>query len=283
MLEMTGVQKRYGTFLLDCSITVEKGRIVGLIGANGAGKSTTFKAALGLIAPDAGEVRVFGKQVAALDARDRERIGVVLADSGFSDYLCVRDIADMMEKLYQDFDRGTFLMRCREYGLPERKKIREFSTGMRAKLKLAAAMTHGADLLILDEPTAGLDVVAREEMLGILQDYLGEREDRAVLISSHISGDLEKLCDEIYLIHEGRILLRERTDRLLDSYGCIKVDEEQRRSLDASHLLWQKRERFGYSILTDARRFYQENYPGIVVEKGSIDDIILLVEKGERI
>lgn len=283
MLKMTGVKKSYGSFLLDCTMTVEQGMITGLIGANGAGKSTTFKSALGLIAPDAGEIEVLGKPVANLTPRDRERIGVVLADSGFSDYLTVRDVAEIMRQMYRKFDWAVFLRKCQEFGLPERKKIKEFSTGMKAKLKLLAAMSHGADLLILDEPTAGLDVVAREELLLLLQDYLEEAGERAVLISSHISGDLEKFCDDIYMIHEGTIVLHEDTDTLLGSYGRIKADEEQYHRLDQTYLLRKRKETFGYSLLTNQRQYYQENYPGLVVEKGSIDDVILMMTKGESI
>ena len=283
MLRMTGVKKKYGTFALDCTLTAEPGMITGLIGANGAGKSTTFKAALGLMTPDAGEITVLGKPVSKLTPRDREKIGVVLADSGFSDYLTVRDVADIMHQMYHEFDRDVFLGKCLEFGLQEKKKIKEFSTGMKAKLKLLAAMSHGADLLILDEPTAGLDVVAREELLLLLQDYLEEADERAVLISSHISGDLEKFCDDIYMIHDGSIVLHEDTDTLLGSYGRIKADEEQYHRLDQTWLLRKRKETFGYSLLTNQRQFYQENYPGLVVEKGSIDDVILMMTKGERI
>lgn len=283
MLRMTGVKKNYGAFTLDCTMAVEPGMITGLIGANGAGKSTTFKAALGLIMPDAGEITVLGKPVCKLTPQDREKIGVVLADSGFSDYLTVRDVADIMCQMYREFDRQAFLGKCLEFGLPEKKKLKEFSTGMRAKLKLLAAMSHGASLLLLDEPTAGLDVVAREELLLLLQDYLEEAGDRSVLLSSHISGDLEKFCDDIYMIHEGRIVLHEETDTLLGSYGRIKADEEQYHRLDQTWLLRKKKENFGYSILTSQRQFYQENYPGLVVEKGNIDDVILMMTKGERV
>ena len=207
MLRLQSVRKHYDTFDLDCSLEVKPGMITGFIGANGAGKSTTFKAILNLIRIDGGEITVFGKPHTQITAKDREMIGVVLSDSGFSGYLTVNDVAAVMRQMYPLFDRADFMERCRQFGIPEKKKIKEFSTGMRAKLKLIAAMSHGARLLVLDEPTSGLDVAAREELLALLQDYLEEQEERSVLISSHISGDLEKFCDDIYMISDGKTIL----------------------------------------------------------------------------
>lgn len=283
MLKFAGVKKQYGTFVLDVSMEVKPGMVTGLIGANGAGKSTTFKAALNLIPTDGGEIRLFGKNVETLTPQDKEKLGVVLSDSGFSDWLTVNDVAAVLDAMYRDFSKEEFLRRCGEFGLPFKKKIRDFSTGMKAKLKLLVAISHEAKLLILDEPTAGLDVVAREELLALLQDYLGEQEERSVLISSHIASDLEKFCDDIYMIHDGKIILHEETDVLLGSYGILKVDGSQYEKMDKSAILCRKKEEFGYCLLTDSRQFYQENEPGLIVEKCGIDDVILLMTKGERV
>lgn len=277
MLEITDVKKNYSTFTLECSLKVRPGMITGLIGANGAGKSTTFKAVLNLFPIDAGQITVFGKAHTALTPRDKEKIGVVLADSGFSEYLTIKDVAAIMKYMYQEFNESDFLGKCQKFNLPLKKKIKEFSTGMNAKLKLLAAMSHGAELLILDEPTLGLDVMAREELLALLQDYLEEKEGRAVLISSHISGDLEKFCDDIYMIHEGQIVLHEEVGTLLDDYGVLKVEDARYPAIDKTWLLRQKKESFGYSLLTSQRQFYLENYPDIIVEKSSIDDVILMM------
>lgn len=283
MLKITEVKKSYGTFSLNCSLEVHPGMITGLIGTNGAGKSTTFKAALNLIPIDAGQITLFGKEHTALTPKDKEKIGVVLSDSGFSEYLTVKDVAAVMRHMYSEFEEKEFLDKCEKFNLPLKNKIKEFSTGMKAKLKLLAAMSHGARLLILDEPTAGLDVVAREELLEILQDYLEEMGERSILISSHISGDLEKLCDDLYMIDNGSIVLHEETGVLLDSYGLLKVDETQYHSMDKTYLLRKKKESFGYSLLTSEREFYQENYPKIVVEKSGVDDVILMMTKGEEV
>lgn len=283
MLKIANAKKNYGTFTLDCSLEVKPGMITGMIGANGAGKSTTFKAALGLIGIDDGEITILGKNTKELSAKDKEKIGVVLSDSGFSEYLTVQDVAAVMRSMYPKFVTEDFLRKCKQFGLPQKKKIKEFSSGMRAKLKLLAAISHGADFLILDEPTAGLDVVARDELLELLQDYLDANSERSVLISSHISDDLEKYCDDIYMIHEGKIILHEDTNVLLDEYGLIKADETQYQNMEKEHVLRRRKESFGYSLLTNQRQFYQENYPKLIVEKCGIDEVILMMTKGEKI
>lgn len=282
MLELDKVKKQYGDFLLDCSLTLQEGCITGLIGRNGAGKSTTFKAVLDLITIDSGRIRIFGKEHNRLTPKERERIGVVLSDSGFSEYLTVEQVEGILKAAYEKFDSALFQRKCKELELPMKQKIKEFSTGMRAKLKLLAAISHQAELLLLDEPTAGLDVIARDQILDMLRDYM-ENTGKGILISSHISSDLEGLCDDLYMIQEGKMILHEDTDVLLSSYGLLKVDALQYEKLDKDYLLCRKRESFGYSCLTSQRQFYQENYPGIVIEKGTIDEVITMMIKGETL
>ncbi len=277
------LKKNYGAFTLDCSLEVPKGRITGIVGRNGAGKTTLFKAALGLIKADGGSVRILGKDPLRLTAEDKAKTGVALSDSGFNGFLKVRDVKRILKGFYAGFDEAYFDEQAEKMQLPVNKNIKEFSTGMKAKLKVLAVVTHGAELLIMDEPTAGLDVVARDELLEMLNEYMEKDENRAVVISSHISGDLEGLCDDIYMIDEGRIVLHEDTDVLMDSYAVLKVDEEQFKGLDKSHILRVKREPFGYSCLTGEKNFYTENCPGIVVERGGIDSVMTLMIKGEEI
>ncbi len=282
MLAMDHVKKTYRQFSLDCSLNVEEGQVTGLIGENGAGKSTTFKAALGLIFPDGGQIRILGKPLEKLTAKDREEIGAVLGDSGFNENLNVRQIASIMNTMYRQFDREKFLDRCRKFQLGETVKLKEYSTGMLAKLKVLTAVSHQARFLILDEPTAGLDVVARDAVLDLLREYIAEDESRSILISSHISGDLEGICDDLYMIHQGKIVFHEDTDVLLGSYGLIKADEGQFSRLDKEHLLRVKRTDYGYQCLTAHRDFYLENYPGLVVEKGSVDSVITMMIGGKK-
>ena len=281
MLKLEHVKKQYKDFHLDCSLTVKPGMITGLIGANGAGKSTTFKAVLGLIRTESGIVELFGKRPEEITSEDKERLGVELADSGFSGYLSIRDLIPVLKAMYHQFDQTYFEEQCRRFELPMTKKIKEFSTGMKRKLQVLAAISHHADLLILDEPTAGLDVLARDEMLTMLREYM-EIEGRAILISSHISSDLEDFCDDIYMIDHGQVILHEETDTLLNEYGLLKVDGKQYERLDKTYVLRSRKETFGYSCLTNEKQFYQENYPDIVVEKGSIDELIMMMVRGDR-
>jgi len=280
MLKLDKVKKHYKEFELDCSMEVQTGCVTGLIGKNGAGKSTTFKLILGLAYADSGTIYVFGKPAGALGTQQRENIGVVLADSGFSGYLTIRDLLPVLRSMYKKFRTEDFLEKCREFGLPVNQQIKEFSTGMKRKLQVLAAISHEARLLLLDEPTAGLDVVARDELLGLLREYM-EQEGRSVLISSHISGDLEGFCDDVYMIDNGKIILHEETDVLLGEYALLKMTKEQYQNLDKKYILRRKKESFGISCLTNQKRFYAENYPQITLEKGNIDELIMMMVRGE--
>lgn len=282
MLKLENVRKQYPGFLLDCSLEVPEGYITGLIGQNGAGKTTTFKAILDLISVDSGKITVMGKDHQELNQKDREKIGVVLAGSSFYDGLNVRQIASVMEQMYPQFSGGEFLKLCGRFGLPGDKKLREFSTGKSAKLKLLTAISHNPRLLILDEPTAGLDVVARGEILDMLRTYM-EDGTRSILISSHISSDLEGLCDDLYMIHGGKVILHEETDVLLNNYALLKVSEAQYRRLERKYLLRVKKESYGYNCLTRHGQFFLENYPDMVVETGSMDNVIMMLVKGEGV
>ncbi len=282
MLKIEHLQKTYDQFLLDCSMEVRPGCITGLIGQNGAGKSTTFKAVLGLIAMDGGTVRILGKDIREFSAKDREALGVVLSDSGFSGYLTVKDIIPVLKNLYSGFEQDWFREQLQRFQLPMDKKIKEFSTGMKAKLKVLTAISHNAGLLILDEPTAGLDVIARDELLEMLREFMEKEAQRAILISSHISSDLENLCDDLYMIHDGKIILHEDTDVLLSDYALLKVSEKQFAKLDREFILRSKKESYGYRCLTNQKQYYVENYPRIAIEKGSIDEVITMIIRGVK-
>ena len=281
MLEIKGLVKDYGDFRLNCSMKVGKGCITGLVGQNGAGKSTTFKAALGLISCDSGEVSILGKPSSELTAQDRQKMGVALNNSGFSGYLRVKDIVPVLRTMYPEFDEGKFKNICRKFSVPENKMIKDFSTGMKAKLKVIVAVTHNAEFLLLDEPTSGLDVVTRRDVMDLLREYMEENEDRSILISSHISTDLEGLCDDIYMIHNGQIVLHEDTDVLLNNYALIKADRERFARLDKEYILKVRRERYGYDCLTNQKQYYKENYPDVVVEQGNLDEVIAMMIGGE--
>jgi len=282
MLKIEHLKKTYDNFSLDCSLEVRKGCITGLIGQNGAGKSTTFKAILGLISIDSGNITVLGKDIKKFTTKDKEELGIVLSDSGFSGYLRIKDIIPILQNMYEKFDKSFFLEQVQRFQLPLDKKLKDFSTGMKAKLKVLVAISHNAKLLILDEPTAGLDVIARDELLEMLREFMEADEERSILISSHISSDLETLCDDLYMIHEGKIVLHEDTDVLLSDYALLKVDRKQYEELDKRFILRSKKESYGYSCLTNQKQYYMENYPKIAIEKGSIDEVITMMVRGNK-
>ena len=282
MIIMQDVRKKYGDYEFRMSMEIPHGRISGLVGKNGAGKSTAIKLMLGLAKPDSGSISVLGSAGRELSPAVKQKIGVSLAESGFSSQLSIEDMKHILSKMYREFDRQLFTKQCEKMKLPEKKKMKDFSTGMKAKLKVLTALTHNADLLILDEPTAGLDIEARNEILDLLREYVTYNEKSSILITSHIATDLESLCDDIYLIHDGKMIIHEDTDVILEQYGVLKVSEEQYEKLDQKAILKSRRESYGYACFTSDRKFYQENYPGIVVEKGGIDELILMMTGGYR-
>lgn len=280
MITLKNVRKAYGNFQMDLSMEIPSGQITGLVGKNGAGKSTAIKLILGLTEAESGEITIFGKDVHHLSMSEKAQIGASLADSGFSTYLNIVDVQKILKKMYPDFDRAYFEKGCRELRLPEKKRIREYSTGMKAKLRVLTALSHHAKLLVMDEPTAGLDVEARNYILDMLRAYMAEDEERLILITSHIASDLEQLCDDIYLIHNGTLMLHEDTDVILEQYGVLKVSEEQFANLDQEYLLKTQKTAYGYACFTNHKDFYQENCPGIIVENGNIDELILMMTGG---
>ena len=280
MIKLADVRKNYGSFTLNINMELPEGKVSGLVGRNGAGKSTTIKAILGLIRTDGGAAVVMGKNARDLTPEDKEKIGVAFSDSGFSSYLCISDIIRILRNSYANFDEEFFREYCEKNRLPLDKRLKEFSTGMNAKLRVLTAISHRAQLLILDEPTAGLDVVARNEVLDMLRNYLAEDPCRALLISSHISTDLEGLCDDIYMIHNGEIIFHEDTDVIMGEYAILKLNEESYKKIDKQYILRTKKESFGYSCFTDQRQFYAENYPEMIIEAGNIDDLIIMMTEG---
>lgn len=279
MLKVENIKKQYGSFQLDCSLTIPKGRITGFIGPNGAGKTTVMKSILGLIFPESGNVSIKGRDIREMTAKERQMFGVVLSDSKFCGYFTILDICKIMKQMYPHFQKETFLGQCERFHLNVKEEIRKFSTGQKALLHVLLAISHEAELLVLDEPTVGLDVVVRDEILDLLRSYM--EDSRSILITSHIAGDLETLCDDLYMIQNGRIVFYEEMDVLLDHYGICKVTEEQWRDFDKEFIIKTKKEAFGYLCLTKNRQYYLKNYGSVVVEKASVDDILLLMMRGE--
>lgn len=282
MIQLSHVKKNYPAFTLDIeTLNVQPGRITGLVGANGSGKTTTFKLLTQLARPDAGTLTLFDRDIHELSVADKQKIGVVFNDSGFQETLTPKDVEAILAAFFLRFEKSRFESLLRTLEVPMNKKIQEFSTGMKVRLKIAAAISHDPDLLILDEPTSGLDVIARRQIHELLQTYM-ENENHAILISSHIASDLEDLCDDFYVIHAGIPVLHETVQRLKDEYGILHLNEAQFQALDRTAAIAWEKKRDGADVLVSDRAFYEENMPGIVCDNGNIDDLLVIMEKGER-
>lgn len=281
-LTVEDLKKSYGHFQLNVSFQVEEGRVTGFLGRNGSGKSTSFKAILNLIRPDSGKISLFGRDAGQLTEEDKEKLGVVFSDSGFSRMLRPIDLPPILRVAYPGFDEPMFRSYIDKHQLPWKKKFEDFSTGMSVKIKIITAISHRARFLILDEPTAGLDVVARNELIDLLRDYMDQDERNSILISSHISSDLEGLCDDFYLIDQGKIIMHEYMDVLLGQYGILKIRTEDFDEVDQEQIPYKVKEAYGYRCLTKQRQFYLDNYPKMVVEKANIDELISLATGGRK-
>lgn len=280
-IEIKGLCKSYGDFSLkNIDLTLPGGSILGLIGENGAGKTTTIKCILNLIRRDAGEITLLGYDNIREERAAKQDVGLVLDECFFHDGLRPLDVGRVLAPAYKNWDQALFRSYLDKFGLPEKKLIKEFSRGMKMKLSLSAALAHHPKLLILDEATAGLDPVVRDE---ILDEFLGfiQDEDHAILMSSHITSDLEKVADYIAYIHQGEVVLSDAKDNILDSYGRVGCTAAQLEAIDPHDILRTRRGSFGCEALVADRAAFARKYPMLLVERTTLEDIMLFVGKGE--
>ena len=278
-LELRGVSRSFGEFALrDVSLTLPRGCILGLIGENGAGKSTTIRLIMNTLRRDAGEIFVLGRDNTAPEFRAlKEEIGVVLDEAYFPELLNARQVGNVMKNTYRRWDEAAFGRYLHRFDLPDKRPFKDFSRGMKMKLAIAVAMSHQPRLLILDEATSGLDPIVRDEILGIFMEFT-RTEDHSILISSHILSDLEKVCDYIAFLHKGSLLFCEEKDRLLETYGVAACTESQLRELSGDAVAGVERSAYGVRALI--RR--AEAPAGLALERATIEDIILFQVKGEK-
>ncbi len=278
ILEIEGLSKRYKDFSLDnVSFSLPAGCIMGFIGENGAGKSTTIKLILGLIQKDAGRVRLFGKEGYLDEKAAFEQIGVVLDETGLHDTLTIKDCNAILSRLYRTWKPDAFREYCARFSLPEKKQLKEFSSGMKRKLSIATALSHDSRLLLLDEATSGLDPIVRDELLDVFLEFI-EDERHAILLSSHILSDLEKACDYIAFLHKGRLLFCEQKDLLLERYCVLKCDEAQLRQVDPTRIHGIRRNKFGAEALVERAAAPR----GSLTDAAGIEDIMLFLSRGEK-
>lgn len=277
-LEITGLCKQYKGFALkDVSFTLPSGCVMGFIGENGAGKTTTIKAILNLIHRDAGSICLLGQDNIADERAVKERIGVVLEDGCFLNTMNARQVDVLMGKAYRNWHSEQFFDFLKRFGIDTGKKIKDYSKGMRMKVNIAAAMSHDAELLLMDEPTSGLDPVVRDEVLDLFYDFMQD-EGHSILLSSHITSDLDKIADYITFIHQGRIVLSEPRDVLLDTYGVLHCTAEQLAALDPSAVRGKRVGAFGCDALV-RRDGVPANWP---VDPVNIEQMMLFLTRGEN-
>lgn len=279
-IEVRGLCKHYRDFSLrDVSFTVPGGSIMGFIGENGAGKTTTIKSILGLLHTDGGSISVLGRDPVTDRRAIGQDIGVVLDGSFFYEGMRAKDISAVMSRLHSRWDKESFASYCERFALPMEKPFKEFSKGMRAKLALTTALAHHPKLLVLDEATSGLDPVVRSEMLDLFLEFIQD-EQHSILLSSHITSDLERVADYIVFIHEGRIVFELPKDELLEKFAVVKCPRGGQNALAAAHILGVQESRFDTQVLVDNAPEVRRANPGAVLEPACIDDIMTFFAKG---
>lgn len=278
-IEIKGLEKRYEGFQLGSfDLTLPSGCIMGLVGENGAGKSTTIKLIMNAIGRDAGEISVLGADNRSAGFRDvKEDIGVVLDEAYFPEVMSARNVGKVMALTYKNWDAAAFEGYLKKFSIAPDKIFKDYSRGMRMKLAIAAALSHGAKLLILDEATSGLDPMARDELLDIFNDFTRD-ENCSILLSSHIVSDLEKICDYIAFLHRGRLVLCEEKDRLLEEYTLIRLPEERLKELPEESIISRRASGYGTEALV-----LRGGIPAAIpTEHTSLEDIILFLAKGDE-
>lgn len=269
--------KSYGNFTLrDVNLCLPTGSIMGLVGENGAGKTTLFKLIMNVLERDEGEICVLGHDNQSPEFGNlRNDIGVVLSGAGLPEYLSPKQVNGMLRQAFSGWNEAYFHQLMTDFKLPENKTIKQFSTGMKMKLAIAAALAHNPRLLLLDEPTSGLDPMVREDILAVFNDFT-RNPAHSILISSHIVSDLEKICDYIAFLHEGRLLFCEEKDRLLEDYALIKMSAADFAVVPPGAVVSLRREAYGVEALV---RKHDIN-PSFVTERTTLEDIILFWSKG---
>ena len=275
VIEFRNAVKDYGDFRLEnVSFTVPEGSVCGFIGQNGAGKTTTISLLLDLIGRDGGEVYLFGEPVDGRHARLRDDVGVVFDEMGFHEFLTAKQINTMLKHIYKNWDEKVFFDNLKKFSLPSGKKCGDFSRGMRMKLQIAAALSHKAKLLVMDEPTSGLDPIVRNEIMQIFREFETE-EDHTILLSSHITGDLEKIADEVVFIDSGKIVLAGNKDDILEKHALLKCSNDDAATISSSLVVYSEKGAYGSEMLVNDAGACRELYPFAVIEPSTLEEIMI--------
>ncbi len=282
ILEVKNLCKKYKGFeLQNVNITLPKGMIMGFIGENGAGKTTTIKAILDIIKNYTGEIKIFGLDNRKEDKKIKEDIGVVLDDMFFPEILTPNDINTIMKNIYKNWDSQLYFKYLNDFTLPNNKPIKTLSKGMRKKLEIATAISHHPKLLILDEPTAGLDPIARNEVIDIFQNFI-QNEECSIFISTHITTDLEHIADYITFINNGKIVLSKNREELLEEYGILKCSQEEFEKIDKKDFIKYKKNKYQYDVLVENIKEFNKKYQVNTIDKITLEELMILMVKGEK-
>lgn len=282
-IEIRNLVKNYGNkFTLgEINLDIPSGIIIGLIGENGAGKTTLIKSILNIIRLDKGNIKIFEKDIKINESEIKENIGVVLDNMFFPELLMPKDINSIMKEVYKNWDEQLFNKYLSEFKLKNNQSIKSMSKGMRKKLEIATALSHHPKLLILDEPTSGLDPVVRNEVLDIFLDFIQD-EEHTVLLSTHITSDLEHIADKIIFINQGKVVLDQSRDDLLDNYGILKCDVDNFDTISKDDIIAYKKNKYDCEILVNDINKIKKKYKDFIVDKITLEELMVMMIKGEK-
>lgn len=282
VIEIKNLSKKYksGFELNDINIEIPSGFIIGLIGENGAGKTTIIKSLLGILKIDKGNIKIFNKDYN--DENIKEDIGIVLDNSFFPELLTASDIGLSMKNIYNNFDSELYNKYLVDFNISKNSQIRAFSKGMRKKLEIITALSHKPKLLILDEPTSGLDPIVRNEILDLFLNFISD-ENHSILLSTHITTDLEKIADKVIFLDKGKIVMNESKDDIIDNYAILKCDIDSFNKIDKEDIIRFKKNKYNYEILVKDKRKLKKKYNEFVIDNITLDDLMFLVVKGDKL
>lgn len=279
-IEIKNLSKKFdGFYLNSVNFTVPKGSIMGFVGQNGAGKTTTIKSLLNIIKADSGEIKIFGLDSVQHELDIKKNIAVVFDEIPFHDILNASQLDKIFKEVYQNWDTNTFNNYLERFGLPKKKKIAQLSKGMKMKLQIAVALSHNTDLLIMDEATGGLDPVVRNEMLDVFMEYIQD-ENHSILMSSHITSDLEKIADSITFIHGGKILMSDYKDDILENHGVLKCSKNDITKISSDDIVSIRVSNFSAEIMLKNLTSCKNKYRNYIVDKTTLDEILLFYVRG---
>ena len=283
VIEVNNLKKSFPSFRLDIdNLKIPSGEIIGLIGENGAGKTTLIKLLLNIIKKDDGEIKIFRQDLLENEILIKEDIGVVLDNSFFPENLTPKNINTIMSNVYKNWDSNLFYEYLKKFNISESQTLKTMSKGMRKKVEIATSLAHHPKLLILDEATSGLDPIVRSDVLDILLDFIQD-DEHTVILSTHITSDLEHIADDIIFIHDGHVVLNTKRDDITDSYGIVKCNEEELLSMDKKEILSFRKNKYHYEVLVSNRNKIKKKYKDYVIDKATIEDVMLLMIKGGEV